>query len=468
MKRASVAHAMRTTVAAVSILVCGVGFCSVANAQSWLPDRQYTEGPGIRAGNLELHPGVAVRGGWNSNVFRQEGGASHPRVSSGLITITPHIHVSTLGKQRMSEGEDAGGAGRVRPKIAFEGGAAASYFQYTNTQAQPNGARVGVDTDSKLQILPEHAVGLDLGFGYQRSIQPFTAQPFKGNFDRSTFAPSLRLRAGSSSRVLTSYVGYAPNITYFERRATDFDYLNSARHNVDLGAAWKFLPHTALLFDGQLGFLRYMHDVSDPNNAVLLSDSTLVEARLGINGALTKRISLRLFAGYAAMVIENRLFSDYENAIGEAVLGYRFGQANQFDIGYIGKLSPSFIGGWMRVDRGFARMRTLIAGVFSLGLEAGAGYATYGRALRPNGVPGEARALGMNDDTERQDVRIDGAVRAEYRLTNWLALMADFTAMANLTDFEYDRSSASGIESAIPDPAEFLLFQAFGGVRAHY
>ena len=64
-------------------------------------------------------------------------------------------------------------------------------------------------------------------------------------------------------------------------------------------------------------------------------------------------------------------------------------------------------------------------------------------------------------------ISVDGAVRSEYRLTNWLALMADFLAMADLTDFEYAQS-AQAATTQVPDPAQFIDFQVYGGVRAHY
>lgn len=40
-----------------------------AAAQGWLKDRRYQEGAGIRAGNLELHPGVGGEIGYDSNWF---------------------------------------------------------------------------------------------------------------------------------------------------------------------------------------------------------------------------------------------------------------------------------------------------------------------------------------------------------------------------------------------------------------
>jgi hypothetical protein len=34
-----------------------------AQAQEWLKDRMYSEGAGIRTGDVELHPGIAAEGG---------------------------------------------------------------------------------------------------------------------------------------------------------------------------------------------------------------------------------------------------------------------------------------------------------------------------------------------------------------------------------------------------------------------
>jgi len=465
---------MRTTTFVLSILVCAGSLCSKAYAQAWLPDRKYTEGPGIRVGDLEIHPGVAVRTGWDSNVFRSDGHERTPRVSSGLLAVTPHLNLSTLGALRKAEGEGASANDvMAMPKIAFNAGVAGTYFQYFKEAARPNGVNIGVDVDSLLKIMPLRPVSLDLGMGYQRTVQPFTERAPSGNYAASFFTPTARLNVGSKSKVLTSYVAYAPVITYYERKATGFKDLNNANHAIQVGSAWKFLPHTALLFDGEFDLHNYIKDVEslDPGDvAVLVSNGKRLIARLGINGAITQKLSLRLMAGYGAMLLDRAVMSDYENAVGEGVLGYRFGVAHQFDIGYIGNVTPSYIGGWMRVDRGFARVKFSFARVFSLGLEAGGGYATYGRALKvaPVGSTAPAVALGEDGDTNRKDVRVDGAVRTEYRITNWLAVMADFTTFANLTNFKYATVAETTGGVPVPDPARFIDFQVYGGVRAFY
>jgi len=83
----------RATCWSAGVFAIGVslGLSSQAEAQ-WAPDRAYTEGPGIRLGNFELHPGVAVRGGYDSNVFRTKNNTK----GAAILGITPHLHLSTL------------------------------------------------------------------------------------------------------------------------------------------------------------------------------------------------------------------------------------------------------------------------------------------------------------------------------------------------------------------------------------
>src|SRR5687768_16852071 len=74
-----------------------------ANAQ-WLPDRNYNQGPRIRAGELELHPGNAVRGGYDNNIFRADGktedGVKRPLTGGAILAVTPHLNLSTETAQR--------------------------------------------------------------------------------------------------------------------------------------------------------------------------------------------------------------------------------------------------------------------------------------------------------------------------------------------------------------------------------
>lgn len=473
---------VRATFLLASVLVGAVGASSMAHAQAWLPDRAYTEGPGIRAGDLEIHPGIAVRGGYDSNVWRGDGESrtavidgqavdvSQSERGSAILAVTPHIHLSTLSQQRIAEGEDRAGQSRPLPPIAFRGGLAATYLHYFREGAPKN---VEIDTDLWLGILPQRPFNIDLSLAYVRSIRPFTQ--FAGNRDAYRFdmvQPRARLNFGSRSQVLTGYVGYSPRVTLYE--SSVFNYLNNVAHGVEAGAAWRFLPYTALVYDGGLDFQNYSEDSSRVTRSpVVFADNKRFRSRLGLNGALTRLLSLRVLAGYALMQFNDAndgvRLDDHEDVIGEAVLGWRFGAgyASLLELGYQRDIQSSALGGWARFDRGFATLRAPLARVFLLSLEAGASYVSYGRLWGYDRRDGTALvALGDNNKTERNDVRVDGAIRGEYRVTNWLSFMADFSVQAVVTDFDY--ASYIGTGSPVPDPARYLAVMAFGGVRAHY
>ena len=67
----------------LSCTVFALGLCvstaAVAQEQVWLKDRRYTEGVGIRAGHLELHPGLAGEFGYDSNFFLRSDKDAPPR-----------------------------------------------------------------------------------------------------------------------------------------------------------------------------------------------------------------------------------------------------------------------------------------------------------------------------------------------------------------------------------------------------
>ena len=479
MKPASLKHWARAGIVLGCALVGATGLRSQAHAQAWLPDRNYSEGPGIRVGDLELHPGVVVRGGYDNNVFRADG-ENQEREDSAILAVTPHLNISTLGRQRRSQGEDRDSELSL-PALTFRGGLSATYFHYFVEGGPKN---IEFDTDMMLGILPQRPVNFDVGISFLRSIRPFAQRRviddalIEKDYVFDIISPIARLNFGSRSKVLTGYVGYQPRVTIFESDV--FNYLNNIQHGILAGAGWRFLPSTALVYDAQLDLQRYNDDFDTTNSPVVFSDNMRLRMRLGLNGALTRRITFRALAGYAAGFFDDGLLDDFEAPVGEASLSFRFGGAGagNFTLGYLRDVQSSSMGGWVRLDRGSVGLSALIGGVFALGLEGGVAYVTYGRlagrtapissppgVVTPIAPTRNVTGLGEGNDYDRNDTRLDGAVHAEYRATNWLAFTGDFSVQTILTDFDYAREVQG---SAVPDPADFTAFSAFGGVRFHY
>src|SRR5579871_5326222 len=93
---------MRKTLVAAAMLAAGVTIGEAAHAQAWLSDRGLTQGRGIRVGDFELHPGVGVEFGYDTNVFSAPDGS--PQVQALRLRGTAHIQISTLTQQRLTNG----------------------------------------------------------------------------------------------------------------------------------------------------------------------------------------------------------------------------------------------------------------------------------------------------------------------------------------------------------------------------
>jgi hypothetical protein len=273
----------------------------------------------------------------------------------------------------------------------------------------------------------------------------------------------------SRGGVLTAYTGYRPAITVYE--GTQFEYLSSFAHDIDAGIGWRFFPSTSLLYDMTLTLVDYykLDDVNKNTVQVLLEDSRRVRARMGVNGAFTRQLSLRVLGGYAVGVFQGPWLNDYEEPVGEAVLSYRFGSEFQSiaEAGYLRNVMPAAVGGFMLSDRGFARVKLQLYKLFALSAEAGVSHVKYGRQVAPNydanGKVVSVRPLEADGVTEkRTDLRIDGMLRAEYRALSWLGILADLIYQNNMTDFDFLSSTLT------PDPADYQTFQVNAGLRASY
>jgi hypothetical protein len=469
-------------------------FSGVAHAQG-VADPASMGPTGIRAGNIEIHPELSARAGYDSNVYKadDEGPGPQSRVeSAGILTITPGISATTIGRQRRAQGEDAAAEDRTPPKLEMKAAGYATFFQYLGLHDQVTGEKLDLrgaefDVSGDFHILPRRPVSLLLGASWTRSARPFTASTgtladedeergVKQRKDQrqaqafNTVVPRARLMFESRGGVLQAYTGYRPSIQPFEGAA--LEYLSSATHDVDADMGWRFFPSTALLYDMTLTIVDYykLDSVPEERQQVLLSASKRVRSRLGINGAFTKKLSLRVLGGYSVGVFDNPFLDEFEQPVGEAVLTYKFGGNNQSQAegGYIRNVSPAAVGGFNVSDRGFAKLTFVLLRLFAVKAEAGAAKIQYGKQVAPEFDPaGSGEIIGARSleadgmTTNRDDIRIDASIRAEYRFLSWLGVLAEFIYQRNITDFDYGNTIT-------PDPADYQLFQVNAGLRASY
>ncbi len=432
----------------LSLAVIGVAIttASAASAQDWLEDRERTEGPGIKAGDLELHPGIGAEVGYDSNVFY----ADEAEEGTGLLRVSPHFYLST----RTRRSEDS-----PPPTIRFRGGVSAAYYGYFATQYGDDiGESISTSAGLDLIVLPERPFNITFTEEVTRTIRPFTetsgADP---TFARWRNDVGVRLGFASKGNVLRGGLGYVFGLDAFE--ATIFEDNNSFTHTVKLDTDWKFLPKTTLLYDANVAFQDYPN--ADTSSATRLSDNVRLASRVGINGILTPRISLTALVGYGAGFYE--LGEDYDDIAGALEARFKASQTLRFALGYERGYHSSFVGNYVRRDRGYATGDLMIGGAFLLSAKLFGGLYSYG-------VPRTgAGALYTTNPDPREDVRLGGSLSGEYRFTDWLAMTASFLYEANLTDYEYDLQFTSATGQPVPpDPAGYDKIEAWLGLRVFY
>ncbi|MEQ8890223.1 MAG: hypothetical protein RID93_21445 [Sandaracinaceae bacterium] len=434
---------------------------SGAAAQAWMSDRSRTEGPGFRVGDFELHPGLGVEIGYDSNLYYSDDDEVFPVVDTGVLRATAHLLFSTRGAQRRQEGEAGGGEANNQnaslPSVTFRGGVSGAFYTFFNDLDRSN---MEVDASLALAILPGRAFSVSLTEEFGRSIRPFTENSMtRVSYARLQNDVGLQLNFATPGEVLKITPGYRFGLTFFEDAF--FQWGNRFTHTVSLTETFRFLPQTAIVHDTSFVALDYFGDASMA--PVLTNDAYTLRSRIGLNGALTSNFSFLAMVGYAAGFFESGLASydqEYESVVAQVEARWQISEPTRLTFGYERDFQPSFIGNWYRRDRGYATFQWLIDGRFMLGTEAGFGHYEFGRIVQPDGM-----ALGTT--LTRGDYRLDVSLFGEYRFTDWLGLNATLQYTGAFTDYQY-RVATPPPDMAIIDPAGFNKFQEWFGARVFY
>ncbi len=453
----------QTRLGFVAVLAVAILVPSLAEAQTaWLSDRTRTEGPGFRLGDFELHPGVGVEVGYNSNLYYAPDNSPFGVVDTGVLRATAHLLFSTRGQQRRTEGEAGGGQGAggppAQPTVSFRGGVDGSFYYFF---AAPDRTNMEVDASLALTILPGRPFSIDLYEEFGRSIRPFTDNSSMfASFARDQNAAGVNFNFATSGDVLRISAGYRFGLNFFESPL--FQYGNNFQHTVTVNETFRFLPQTAIVQDNNFTVLNWFSRSAAPTTQPLVNDGYLLRTRVGLNGAFTSNFSVLGVIGYAAGFYNTTVAGydmEYESLVAQVEARWQIEQATRLVFGYDRDFKPSFIGNFYRRDRGYINFQTILVGAFLIGAEVSLGLYDFGAIVRSDGMM-------LGNSLTRQDVRFIGQLFAEYRFTEWLGVNATLNYTGNFTDFAY--FVPVGGMAPIIDPAQFNQVQVFGGVRVFY
>jgi hypothetical protein len=427
--------------------------------QPWLADRAYGEGIGVRVGNLELHPGVAGELGYDSNYFLRA--PSEDPLAAYVLRVTPSISLSTLGARRA--GESGGGAAPGAPVI-FRGGAYAAFNELIAADSAHSSdfsdqRHLDVGSDLALTLFPQGRVGVDSYLNFVRMVQPSNDTDTENAFNRD----SLRVGAGATWRpgggLFDWRLGYEFLYNYFEKAAFRSD--DNYQNTVSMRGRWRFLPRTAVLYNGSYTRVTYADNVTQ-------NDGDIVRSSIGLNGLITTRLSLLGMVGWAGTFYDQRPGAtpqQFDSVTAQAELKWFItgGQdvmaaapvgLSYVSLGYTRDVSNSYLGNFYQRDRGYAGFSYLLGGMFVTSLDVGFSNLRF---------PDSFFADGGLQHKAFSEQRFDARVFGEYRASSIFGINATVSYDQNITHVSIptDENNLQNNRDAL----EFTHWQVFLGAR---
>lgn len=448
---------------------------TTASAQGWLADRRFAEGPGIRTGDVELHPGIGGEVGYDSNWFTRSSN-SGPLIVNGepnlpvadalVLRLTPSFYVSTLTQQRQADN-----GGRQEPRfLQFRAGISAT-GRYFIGREMSDQANIGLNADGRVDLNSGNFVAVGLFGGVSRVVQPqvfadpnlaFTHDDLRVGGD-VTFLPgggTLDLRAGYQLAA----------VLYEETSAAPYTNIN---HEISLKDRWRFRPRTALFSDATLRFMNYPNA---PRATLYLNDATPLRTRVGITGLVSNRFGLLAAVGYGATFFKDETAprsTQFDSIIGQAEGTFYLGQGAGNDLpgdatlllstaslGISRDYSTSILGNFYTSNRVYTRVEYWFGGrvVLNLGL--------FGEQLAYPAAFYTGSVAPVTSDFE--NYRIGGNLFAEYRFSQSFGLNTTIDYVQQFSDTLLPASSVPGTAQQGVYDQNYRRLQAFLGFRYFY
>ncbi len=416
-----------------------------ASAQAWLSNRTYGEGIGVKLGSsMVFHPGLGVEGGYDSNVYNSDSNA----VGAARLRIAPYLDLATLPPQR-TKGFEQG----EKPKVDFRLGLAGVYEDwYGSDDSLDNRRDFGVLADLALTLFPYGKFRLKLEDQFTRTIMPPNESGPK-NYSRDyneagltfMYVPGDALKLALSGRYFMNYyeLGQLQSAGNYHQIA------------VGLKMVWKFLPKTALTFDGDfMPYFREGNQISGSNVGMADTSYTL-NLWFGMSGLFTKKFGMALRGGYSGG------FYNFGDNLDTWLLNVEFRvfttPMSVLRAGFIRDPRASYFTNYFIRNEGYISYEHLIRGRVLISVKLLCSYLEYSTLLDTAGQPSDA----MGPNADRTDIILGGLLFLEYRIRDWIAINLTAQYEGDITDYKLIVPSGD-------IPEGYHKFVGFVGVRANY
>ena len=404
---------------------------------------------GLRSGDFLLRPSIGVTGYYDTNIFNAspQEALNNPIRGAASVRITP----------RLSLQNDLTGN---------------TVFNF----AAAGDGRVYVSNDQLIKNLNNFGgnAALDVTFGQRKPIA-FTMYDF---FTRSLQAntwettQTLNRNLNDVGGRIEFHPGDTPerrpfNIAlsggYIIDRFEDYGGFNTNTVHTRLNGSWRFLPKTAAYIDATWDFRNFTDQLLIDRN--LTYNSKPFRARAGISGAITKRISFDLSAGWAMALLSSTTVTGFNSYLAGASFGFRPTDTTRVTIGYTHDMRDAYLGGFADVHRVGLLAKQHFGSIIDVSASFGGSYLLYGAAQASSGVTvvGAKAVAGMPGYFQRYDYQLEGNLTASFEVSRYVALAIGYNLRSVITPFKLTSSTA-----ALLDAGEFTAHGMFATVTARY
>jgi hypothetical protein len=436
----------------VCSLLLGWSLCAHAQTGQWNPysTTVYREGPGVRLGTtaLVLHPGVAIEGGYDSNVFFMPDNS----VGAGLLRIRAHLDLATLPQQRME-----GDAGTADPKVDFRLSTQVEYREYLSSEAFIQSQRsVNVFLSGDLGILPRGPFTLRISDTYVRTVDPrnlaaippASASAQVGQFSRNYNRAGVLGTYRSASSRFEFGLGDHVDLNLWENSdiAQFGDMINN---EAQAFFRVRFLPQTIGTVMARVGYTLYFNTPQ--------FEAIPVRLTAGISSLITTWFGVGASIGYGGSFHRAAGVVSFNSVIANLEARFFLPKGSRLTLGYDRDFFDSLLSGWYSDDRLFLAFDQPVVKRLTAHLDGGVRFRHY-EGLR---MPMDFGYLdysvdGVRGATTRDDIIWDLHAELSVRATSWLAFAASYNLVGNTTGFAFVPVSGQPISAGYIKHSAFL------------
>ncbi len=392
---------------------------------------------GLRSGDFILKPAVQVAGHHSTNVFNgNESEPGNPPVAGTSLRIAPALGLSNGSSSEVQFSFDAKGDIRL---------------YLSDNPALENLTNFGGTADLGVTFAARRAISFTLFDHFTRALQA----------DNWETLNTLNRVANDVGGRISFHPGEIPERrplevslmgSYAIDKFEQFEAGNTSTVRTRLTSSWRFLPKTAAIFDASWDFRNF----DDPNKLQLTSNSKPWRASLGLAGAITKRTTARVTAGYSMSLHETG--SQFSSPIWSVGLGYRASASTLLHIGYTHDFTDAFMGNFVDYHRGSLSLNQRFGTMMDVTAYAHLTYGVYG-ALSGTNLPAGTSI----NQSSRTDINVDAGLKANFEVSRMVGALLSYRLRGVFTDFVVKSQSDD-----ILDVGSFVAHELMAALTLRY